>query len=75
MQDANSLVSKFDQLPDDAIVNDRVAAIILDVSVWTLRRAAPVPKRQISERRYGRRVGDIRAKVRGKWKPEQHPTA
>jgi hypothetical protein len=75
MQDANSVVSKFDQLPDDAIVNDRAAAIILGVSVWTLRRTAPVPKRQISERCYGRRVGDIRAKVRGHWKPEQQPAA
>ncbi len=75
MDDAVSLVSKFDQLPDDAIVNDRAAAIILGVSVWTLRRAAPVPKRQISERRYGRRVGDIRAKVRGNWKPHQQPVA
>ena len=75
MNDANSLVLNFDQLPDDAILNDYAAARILGVSVWTLRRTAPVPKRQISERRYGRRVGDIRAKVRGKWKPEQHPTA
>jgi hypothetical protein len=75
MNDADSLVSNFDQLPDDAILNDHAAARILGVSVWTLRRAAPVPKRQISERRYGRRVGDIRAKVRGKWKPEQQPAA
>jgi hypothetical protein len=73
MQTADSLVSNFDQLPDDAILNDHAAARILGVSVWTLRRAAPVPKRQISERRYGRRVGDIRAKVRGNWKPEQQP--
>jgi hypothetical protein len=75
MQTADSLVSNFDKLPDDAILNDHAAARILGVSVWTLRRAAPVPKRQISERRYGRRVGDIRAKVRGKWKPEQQPAA
>ena len=75
MQTANSLVANFDQLPDDAILNDHAAARILGVSVWTLRRAAPVPKRQISERRYGRRVGDIRAKVRGRWESEQQPAA
>jgi hypothetical protein len=75
MQTADSLVSNFDQMPDDAILNDHAAAIILGVSVWTLRRTAPVPKRQISERRYGRRVGDIRAKVRGNWNPGQRPAA
>lgn len=58
-------VSAFDSLPDDAIVADAVAAEILSISVWTLRRNNPVPARQISERRRGRRVGDLRAKVRG----------
>ena len=55
----------FDSLPNDAIVTDRVAAAILSISVWTLRRENPVPTRQISERRRGRRVGDLRALVRG----------
>jgi hypothetical protein len=65
------IISQFDRLPDDSVVNDRAAAMILGVSVWTLRRANPVPKRQISERRYGRRVGDLRAKVRGTVRLEQ----
>jgi hypothetical protein len=55
----------FDSLPNDAIVPDRVAAAILAISVWTLRRENPVPSRQISERRRGRRVGDIRSLARG----------
>ncbi|MGH6672346.1 MAG: hypothetical protein ACRECV_10295 [Xanthobacteraceae bacterium] len=55
----------YDKLPDDAIVPDPVAAKILAISIWTLRRNNPVPARQISERRRGRRVGDLRAKVRG----------
>jgi hypothetical protein len=55
----------FDFLPNDAIVPDRVAAAILAISVWTLRRENPVPTRRISERRRGRRVGDIRSLVRG----------
>lgn len=58
-------LAEYDALPDDAIVSDTVAAKILSISVWTLRRENPVPARQISERRRGRRVGDLRAKVRG----------
>jgi hypothetical protein len=60
-----SSLAYFDDLPNDAIVPDRVAAAILAISVWTLRRENPVPFRQISERRRGRRVGDLRALVRG----------
>jgi len=62
---STELLEKFDTLPNDCIVPDRIAAAILAISVWTLRRENPVPARQISERRRGRRVGDIRAKVRG----------
>jgi hypothetical protein len=58
-------MARFDSLPDDAIVDDPVAAAMLSISVWTLRRSNPVPQHQLSERRRGRRVGDIRAKVRG----------
>ena len=58
-------LAAFDTLPQDAIVPDPVAAVILSISIWTLRRENPVPKREISERRFGRRVGDLRAKVRG----------
>lgn len=58
-------LKNFDSLPDDALVSDAVAAIILDISLSSLKKTAPVPARQISERRHGRRVGDIRAKVRG----------
>jgi hypothetical protein len=58
-------LSEYDALPDDALVSDAVAAVLLSISVWTLRRENPVPARQISERKRGRRVGDLRAKVRG----------
>jgi hypothetical protein len=50
----------FDRLPDDAVVDDRVAAKLLNISIWTLRRSNLVPQRRISERRHGRRVGDLR---------------
>ena len=58
-------IETFDRLPDDAIVDDRVAAAILNISVWTLRRNDPVPRRQITERRFGRRAGDLRDKIHG----------
>jgi hypothetical protein len=58
-------LAQFDSLPNDAIINDRVAAAVLGMSVWTLRRTNPVPARQLSKRIRGRRVGDLRAKARG----------
>ena len=58
-------LAQFDSLPDDAIAPDRFAAAILGVSIWTLNRTNPVPKRQISERISGRRAGDLRALARG----------
>jgi hypothetical protein len=53
-------LADYDALPDDAIVPDLVAAKILSISIWTLRRENPVPARQISERPRGRRVGEGR---------------
>lgn len=58
-------LERFDFLPDDALVSDAVATVILGISLATLKKKNPVPARQISERRHGRRVGDLRAKVRG----------
>lgn len=48
------------KLPDEAILPDPAAAIVLGISVWTLRRNDPVPAVQITERIRGRRLGDIR---------------
>jgi hypothetical protein len=59
------LLASFPTLPDDAIAVDPLAAAVLGMSVWTLQRNNPVPAREISERIRGRRVGDIRALVRG----------
>ncbi len=58
-------LAQFDALPDDAIVEDPVAAAVLSISEDTLKRNNPVPWRQVSERRGGRRAGDLRALVRG----------
>jgi hypothetical protein len=59
------IFEQFDRSPDDAIVPDQVAAAILNMSIWTLNRTNPVPARQISERKRGRRAGDLRALARG----------
>ncbi len=61
----NKAIQAFDHLPDDAIVPDRVAAVLLNISVWTLNRTNPIPKRHITERRNGRRAGDLRSLIRG----------
>jgi len=58
-------LAEFDRLPNDAIVDDPVAAALLGISEDTLKRRNPVPRRQVSDRRGGRRVGDLRALSRG----------
>ena len=63
--DVSVKLREFVNLPDDAIVSDALAAAILDISEDTLKRSSPVPWRQISSRRGGRRAGDLRALVRG----------
>jgi hypothetical protein len=65
------IVENFDRLPADAIVSAKVARQVLGdtVSERTLRRAPPVPRRQISERKFGFRVGDLRALIRGEKQP------
>jgi hypothetical protein len=60
------IFDEFDRLPDDAVAPDPVSAKVLGISTWTLKRTNPVAKRQISARSGGRRVGDLRALVRGK---------
>ena len=59
------LVRNFDALPNDAVVPAKVTEILLNTSVWTLRRHPPLRRVQLSPRRFGHRVGDIRALIRG----------
>jgi len=63
--DVIAKLAEFDRLPNDAVIGDQIAAAVLGISVDTLRRSNPVPRRQISDRRVGRRVGDLRALSRG----------
>jgi hypothetical protein len=73
MTDADTLkvASQFDQLPDDAIVTTKIAAVILGgaLTEQTLRRNPPIKRRQISQRRFGFRAGDLRKLVRGEIQP------
>ena len=58
-------IKNFDTLPDDAVVSPKITAIVMDESERTLRRHPPIRRIQLSARRVGFRVGDIRAFVRG----------
>lgn len=55
--------------PDDAVIADPVAAELLGISLRTLRRHQHIPRVQLSPRRVGRRLGDVRAHVRGSAQP------
>jgi hypothetical protein len=58
-------IKHFDTLPDDAVVSPKITAILLDESERTLRRHPPIQRIQLSARRVGFRVGNIRSFVRG----------
>jgi hypothetical protein len=58
-------IKRIAALPDDCIIDDSVAALLLNMSVWTLRRNNPVPAVQLSARKRGRRLGNIRNLSRG----------
>jgi hypothetical protein len=59
------LIQNFDRLPDDAVVPDKVARIVLNESERSFRRNSKLRKIRLGPQRNGRRVGDIRALVRG----------
>jgi hypothetical protein len=59
------LLADFDELPDDAIVDDDTSAAFLNISKATLHRRNPVQRRLTGIRSGGRRVGDLRALTRG----------
>jgi len=58
------LVKRFDELPDDCVLPDKAVSLILGVSDRTTRYRLDLPRVQISQKRYGRRVGDVRALIR-----------
>jgi hypothetical protein len=64
-------VAHFDKLPDDGILCAEATELLLGGTVTKrqLRRDPPIPRRQLSKRRYGFRVGDIRKLIRGELQP------
>jgi hypothetical protein len=64
LSNAFEIIKRFDSLPDDAVVQTKVTALVLGVSERTIRYHPNLPRVQISTGRYGQRVGDIRALVR-----------
>jgi hypothetical protein len=65
------IVSNFDSLPNDGVVPSKVAEVVCGgcIKEQQWRRNPPIPKRQISQRRFGFGVGDIRALIRGEIQP------
>ena len=59
-KDYDAIFFEFDKYPDAAIIPDSVAAKLLGMSPWTLKRSNPIPQYRLSERSRGRRAGDIR---------------
>jgi hypothetical protein len=68
--DTFEILRRFDELPDDALVSGKIAAIVLGVSERTVRRHPPAPPVQVSPQCRHFRVGSIRAKVRGMAAPD-----
>ncbi len=62
-------LKEFDNYPDDAVVSDAEAAALLGLSLETVKRKNPVPRRQVTKFRHGRRVGDLRKLIRGEIQP------
>jgi hypothetical protein len=64
MADTFEILKRFDELPDDAIVSNKITAIVLSLSERTVRRHPPVPPIRTSPGKRGSRVGDLRKLIR-----------
>jgi predicted DNA-binding transcriptional regulator AlpA len=58
------MMNRLDQLPPDAILTDREVSELVGISLdtlWRLERKGDAPHRvQLSARRHGRRLADVR---------------
>jgi MoxR-like ATPase len=63
--DIEKVVRDFDRYSDDQIIADPPSARVLGISLSSLLRSNPIPQVKLSARRRGRRVGDLRALIRG----------
>jgi hypothetical protein len=64
-RDLAIILRRIPELPNEAIIPDPVAALILNISLKTLKRTNPIPRIQISPRVSGRQLGAIRQLGRG----------
>src|SRR5215831_13825603 len=63
-RDVTEILRHFDQLPDWAVVPQKVTALLIGESARSLRRKKPIPSFPINRSLKGNRVGDIRKLVR-----------
>jgi hypothetical protein len=63
-RDIQAILKRVPELPDEAIIPDPAAAILVGMSESSLRRTNPVPKIKTGPRTGGRNLGDIRALTR-----------
>ena len=59
-RDIVAILRRIPDLPDEAIIPDAVAAIILNISPRSLRRNKSLPRVRIGQRMGGRQLGAIR---------------
>jgi hypothetical protein len=63
-RDLKGIIRRVPDMPDESILPDPVAAVLLGVSVKSLNRNNPVPPIELGPRMRGRNLGHIRALAR-----------
>jgi hypothetical protein len=59
-RDVAAILQRIPGLPDEAIIPDPIAAILLNISLKSLKRHNPTPRIDIGPRTGGRQLGAIR---------------
>jgi len=62
---AFEVVKRFDDLPNDAVISPKIAALVLGCAERTVRYHPKLQRVQISRGRYGFTVGNVRRIVHG----------
>jgi hypothetical protein len=62
---AFEIVKRFDDLPADAVISTKIAALVLGCADRTIRYHPRLTRIQISRGRYGFRVANVRQVARG----------
>jgi hypothetical protein len=63
-RDVSDILRYFDQLPDQAVVPQKVTALLIGESARSLRRKKPIPTYPINGSLRGNKVGDVRRLLR-----------